>query len=379
MYSWAYDADAGTVADQRTLIQNMTNSGHVTRTLLLSRKHPGTLLVSRGSSENMDALAADESSGISQLRAFNLSAMDDGSGPLDYPSQGVLVGWGLRNSVGVAEHPATGGVYSVENSADQIERLGIDIHQNNPGEELNFHGILDGAAPPRGANYGYPHCFALWSAADDVPQRGNMTVGSQFALLGSSDDDDGDDETIDDAACARDFVAPRLTFQAHTAPLDIKFTAGGDAAYVTFHGSWNRDEPIGYRLSVVSFDAAKGEPAEPADSTAAAVDVLTNQDTSQCPRACFRPVGLAFDPAGRLFMTSDSTGEIYVLQRESGAAGDDSDPTAPNNGGSGLGESGNENAAPGRAARLPGGREWLLVASIVASTVLAGAGQVIFE
>lgn len=44
---------------------------------------------------------------------------------------------------------------------------------------------------------------------------------------------------------------------------------------------------------------------------------MSNPDISKCPSACFRPVGLAWDRAGRLWMTSDTTGEIYVLQKQS--------------------------------------------------------------
>ena len=42
-------------------------------------------------------------------------------------------------------------------------------------------------------------------------------------------------------------------------------------------------------------------------------DIFANADNSQCPDNCFRPVGLDLDSQGRLFMSSDSTGEIYVL------------------------------------------------------------------
>ncbi|KAK3381469.1 soluble quino protein glucose/sorbosone dehydrogenase [Podospora didyma] len=310
VFSWAYDSANVSVSNQRTLIRNMTNSDHVTRTLLLSRKVPGMMLVSRGSGENIDMLATNEESGISQIRAFNLTALQDGQ-VYDYPSQGVRLGWGLRNSVGVAEHPVTGGIYSVENSADQIRRSEVDIHQDNPGEELNFHGYLNGTSGKGdNGNYGYPDCFALWSTKDFPDLGRTIQVGSQFSLntRGSN---------VDDAGCANDYIAPRLTFQAHTAPLDIKFNANGSLAYVTFHGSWNRDQPAGYKLSVISFK--DGEPTEPSNSTTAVIDILTNPNLSACPNGCFRPVGLALDSQGRIFMSSDSTGEIYVLQQQAGA------------------------------------------------------------
>lgn len=59
----------------------------------------------------MDFGAAQLDSGISQIRAFDIGNLPSGR-PYDYPSEGRLMGWGLRNSVGVAEHPVTGGIYS---------------------------------------------------------------------------------------------------------------------------------------------------------------------------------------------------------------------------------------------------------------------------
>lgn len=49
---------------------------------------------------------------------------------------------------------------------------------------------------------------------------------------------------------------------------------------------------------------------------------MYNKDLSACPGQCFRPVGLAWDAQNRLFMTSDSTGEIYILRQ------DDATPTS---------------------------------------------------
>ena len=100
------------------------------------------------------------------------------------------------------------------------------------------------------------------------------------------------------------------------APLDMKFDANGTQAWISFHGSWNRDDPVGYKVSVVEF--AGGEPVDASNSTTAATDIMSNADNSVCPDNCFRPVGLAWDDSGRLFMSSDSTGEIYVITREEG-------------------------------------------------------------
>lgn len=205
----------------------MSTSDHTTRTLLLSKKQPGTLLVSRGSQSNEDDDARELSSGHSQIRSFDLTK-DSSSSPYDF-LDGHVVGWGLRNSVGVTEH-SDGGLWSVENSVDELHRKGKDIHANNPAEELNYHGTIDKPdSDDQGGNYGYPVCYAIWST-DNFPDVGSLTVADQFP------DDDAPGNVTDDA-CNSEYVAPRLAFQAHTAPLDIKFDSKGEYAYITFHGS----------------------------------------------------------------------------------------------------------------------------------------------
>lgn len=227
-YSWAYDPENASVEGSSiTLVHGMANGDHVTRTLLLSQKANNTLLISRGSDANFDGEAELLSSGHSQIRAFDLANVpDDG---YDFSNDGQRLGWGLRNSVGMAEHPDTGGIFSVENSADQLRRDGKDIHQDNPGEEMNFHGFLNGTTyGGQASNYGYPRCFAAW-AVEDIPRNDNLTVGSQFAM--------GRDDDVNDAFCAEQ-TPPVLTFQAHMAPLDIEFNNSATEAWITFHGSW---------------------------------------------------------------------------------------------------------------------------------------------
>lgn len=161
------------------------------------------------------------------------------------------------------------------------------------------------------------------------------------------------------------------------APLDIKFTKDGSLAYITFHGSWNRDKPAGYKLSAVSF--AGGEPVEPADSTKAAVDVLSNGDNSACPGACFRPAGLAIDGEGRIFMTSDATGEIYVLRRAEVSAsgtGGGGGGTSTGGGGGGTLVTSTSKSSPNAAAGMgvaTGESGLLLVALTIALSAVGGA------
>ncbi|KAK4237813.1 L-sorbosone dehydrogenase [Achaetomium macrosporum] len=345
VFAWDYDAEVGIVSGTpRTLIANMSNSDLVTRTLLMSKKHDGMLLVSRGGDEDDPAASEIVSNGFSQIRAFNLTNLTtaDPSPHYNFNTDGRVLGWGLRNSIGMAEHPATGGIYAVENSVDSVKRNGVDLRENNPGEELNFLGYLNDTNPTTtnqaGKNFGYPQCFAVWDLAD-IPENDRLAIGKQIAFMGN---------TLTDQMCAARYEPPRLTFPAHYAPIDIKFEEGGETAYVSFRGSFASSSPVGYRLSSIAFNAASGEPVAAADSNDALTDILTNQDLTACPNRCFRPAGLALDSVGRVWMASDSTGEIYVLQKtgESGngrfVGGD-----GGSSGGSGGGNTGGgiENAA----------------------------------
>ncbi|OCK80256.1 soluble quino protein glucose dehydrogenase [Lepidopterella palustris CBS 459.81] len=353
VYAWDYDAGSSkNTSAPRQLIGGMSTSDHTTRTLLLSRWAPGMLMVSRGSTSNLDQQAEDITSGHSQIKAFNITNV---AAIYNYDTDGVLLGWGLRNSVGVAEEPHTGGIYSVENSVDEMMREGQNIHEDNPGEEMNFHGYLNGTKyVQQGGNYGYPSCFAAWDVGT-IPDNTGLQVGTQFAI--------GDQNTtINDTFCQTDRVAPRLTFQAHMAPLDIKFNDNGSVAWITFHGSWDRTNPIGYKLSAVEF--ANGSPIAPANSNTSAIDIVANLDNSKCPDSCFRPVGLAWDSQGRLFMSSDATGEIYVVVKSDGSSANAATPSSilP---ASGTGHSASASATKPSAAARNGLSVWVVVIACV--------------
>lgn len=40
---------------------------------------------------------------------------------------------------------------------------------------------------------------------------------------------------------------------------------------------------------------------------------MWNPNNGACPNGCFRPCGLAIDGEDRVFMSSDTTGEIFVV------------------------------------------------------------------
>lgn len=93
-------------------------------------------------------------------------------------------------------------------------------------------------------------------------------------------------------------------------------------------------------MSTIAF--ANGEPVAPADSNASYTDVFANEDNSACPKGCFRPVGMAFDSQGRLFVSSDLSGEIYIIIKDA-----TSNNASSSEGGSSEPSSGGDNEASG--------------------------------
>lgn len=143
VYSWKYNPRTSSIdsLSRKKVVTGMDSDGHTTRTLLTSKLYSDVLLVSRGSNGNLDMDAKDLPKGKSMIKAFSLSNTEE----QDFATQGSLLGWGLRNSVGMGED-SRGGLWAVENSADDLVRERVDIHQNNPAEELNFLGHLNESA-----------------------------------------------------------------------------------------------------------------------------------------------------------------------------------------------------------------------------------------
>ncbi len=147
-------------------------------------------------------------SGFGQIRRI----FADGSGDLVYAS-------GVRNSVGLAFHPATGELWFTDNGRD---RLGDDL----PADELNH-------APRSGMNFGYPWCHQ---------------------------GDSLDPEFGKDKSCA-DYTPPALKLGAHVAALGLTFYTGSmfpsgyrNQLFIAQHGSWNRSEKVGCDIVLVRFD-----------------------------------------------------------------------------------------------------------------------------
>jgi len=332
VYRWEYDPKSvAVIGGPITIASNMSNADHTTRTLLLQPQSGNAsqyIIVSRGSESNQDEEAANLSSGRSQIRRFPLNGMPNGTGWAW--SQGELLGWGLRNAVGIALSRNGEDLWEVENSSDNVAWKGVDVHQDNPAEELNRIPLTNiSATPDNQKYYGYPTCYTAWDSSALTASNPQFTfqTNTQFSIRNPPD-------TRDDAWCGADVnnIKPTLSLQAHSAPLDIVFynapsvnsegwsTAkqyavnpdwDGDA-FVSFHGSWNRDPPTGYK--VVRIPWSNSTPTAASNSREGYETVIGAPDLTSCPNGCIRPVGLAFDSLGRMFVSSDTTGEVFIVE-----------------------------------------------------------------
>ncbi|KAI0908283.1 soluble quino protein glucose dehydrogenase [Ustulina deusta] len=308
VFSWKYDPTTGNVGQNPILvISGMATSGHTTRTLAIPPHRTDLLVVSHGSGSNIDQDTSDPKIARAIVKVFNMSSIPMGG--YDFVSQGWNAGFGLRNEVGLA-FDGNNMLWGVENSADNLARTvsgtTIDIHTDNPAEELNFLGDV---TLMNDDWYGYPVCFTVWSP-DELSDR-VFKVGQQFVQTPVPD--------FDDDTCTRISVPPILSFQAHSAPLGCKFDANFGNLFIAMHGSWNRQPPTGYKVVAVPFAQGRDgsyAPTAASWSTRGSIDVFYPSDETGCSSTtCIRPVGLVFDAAGRLYVTSDASGEVFLLSQ----------------------------------------------------------------
>ncbi|MBX2972952.1 MAG: sorbosone dehydrogenase family protein [Flavobacteriales bacterium] len=178
-----------------------------------------------------------------------------------------IIAHGVRNSVGFDWHPQTGDLWFTDNGRDW---LGDD----SPDCELN-------RLASSGAHFGYPFCHA-GTTAD--PEFGKQR------------------------ACA-EFTAPAAKLGPHVAPLGARFYTGTmfpdryrNALFIAEHGSWNRSEPIGYRV-VVAFPQPDGS---------ARTEVFA-EGWLDGNRTTGRPVDVLEAPDGSLLVSDDAADRIYRI------------------------------------------------------------------
>ncbi|WP_417232024.1 PQQ-dependent sugar dehydrogenase [Brevundimonas sp.] len=169
---------------------------------------------------------------------------------------------GIRNPTALAIEPLTSALWAVVNERDEIGPQASPDYLTSVRE---------------GAFYGWPYSY--WGQNVDPrvhPQRPDLVARA---------------------------VTPDYALGSHVAALGLSFATGGgfggafsQGAFIGEHGSWNRSDLAGYKVSWVPFSA--GQPSGPA------VDFVTGFLTDN-GRARGRPVGVAFDGQKRILLVVD--------------------------------------------------------------------------
>lgn len=256
---YKYSNGQMTAGDTEVVVPNLpTSNAHVTRTIVFGADNK--MYLSMGSGCNV----CEEDD---ERRAAVMQFNPDGS-------DGRIFASGLRNGVGLALNPTTNEIWETENSRDI---LGDDM----PPDEINI--LQDGA------NYGWPYCIS------------NKVWDANFKRQ---------DQPYCDTT-----LAPALPLQAHSAPLGISFYTGTqfpqdyqDDAFVSFHGSWNRNVKTGYK--VVRIHVENGRPTLYEDFI---TGFLVNGNEWG------RPVDPVTGPEGSLYLSDDSTNAIYKITYQGGS------------------------------------------------------------
>ncbi len=174
---------------------------------------------------------------------------------------------GIRNSEGFDWDPRTGELWFTDNGRDM---LGDDL----PADELNH-------APKPGMNFGFPYCHQ-GDVAD--PQFGRKHACSEF-------------------------TPPARKLGPHVASLGMRFYTGTrfpenyrGAIFIAEHGSWNRSQKIGYRVTMVRREPDGKYSYEP-----------FAQGWLQGETAHGRPVDVIVAPDGALLVSDDANGVVYRI------------------------------------------------------------------
>lgn len=178
---------------------------------------------------------------------------------------------GLRNPTALTIQPGTGQLWTVVNERDE---LGPDL-------------VPDYLTSVReGAFYGWPYSY--WG--QNVDPRAQPQNPAKVAAA----------------------IKPDYSLGSHVAALGVDFSIPAmgekfaDGAFVGEHGSWNRDNPVGYKVIFVPF--SNGKPAgEPID--------FATGFRGDDGKTRGRPVGVTVDPKGALIIADDLANTIWRVTR----------------------------------------------------------------
>lgn len=160
----------------------------------------------------------------------------------------------------------------------------------------------------------------LWTVVNERDQLGNDLVpdyltsvqkdgfyGWPYSFFGKNVDERVKPQRPDLVAKA---VVPDYALGAHTASLGLAISENNSlpapfqqGAFIGQHGSWNREPLSGYKVVFVPFKSGKPEDKMP-------MDVLTGFVNDK-EEAYGRPVGVAFDNTGVLFVADDVGNTVW--------------------------------------------------------------------
>ena len=192
---------------------------------------------------------------------------------------------GLRNPTALAVQPGSGTLWAVVNERDELGPNLVPDYLTSVRE---------------GGFYGWP--WSYWGPNVD-PRARPLNPARVAAAL-----------------------APDYSLGSHVAPLGLAFSSPAmgprfaEGAFVGEHGSWNRSDPVGYKVVFVPF--RDGRPAgDP-------VDFVTGF-REEGGKTFGRPVGVTLDPRGALIIADDLSNTIWRVVPRRPVAGAPQPATQP--------------------------------------------------
>ncbi|WP_106477552.1 PQQ-dependent sugar dehydrogenase [Phytohalomonas tamaricis] len=179
---------------------------------------------------------------------------------------------GVRNPTALTFQPGTDQLWAVVNERDEL----------GPGLVPDYLSSIQ-----EGGFYGWPYSY--WGQHVDPRVKPEKPEKVQSA------------------------IAPDYSLGSHRAPLGIAFSTpavGGEfseGVFVGEHGSWNRSDPVGYKVVFVPF--SNGQPAgDPVDFVSG---FLTGDGKTRG-----RPVGVTVAPDGAVIIADDLTNAVWRVTRD---------------------------------------------------------------
>jgi glucose/arabinose dehydrogenase len=174
---------------------------------------------------------------------------------------------GIRNTVGFDWQPQTKELWFTDNGRDW---LGDDL----PPDELN-------RAAEKGLHFGFPQCYG-----QNLP-----------------------DPEFRDAGQCEKRVPPAMNLGPHVAAIGMRFYTGTmfppeyhNQIFIAEHGSWNRSEPIGYRVMLVRLEGNRAVQYQ-----------AFAEGWLQGSQPWGRPADVLVMPDGALLLSDDEADAIYRI------------------------------------------------------------------